>query len=143
MAPTNPRMHAMMVYNHKISALTPNDGLNFSYWCIAHPSATNHKNAITLHADRISPSMLRYSGYTPLHAEVEVCSKPPQQRGSSSGNMCNMAEESEEAEQAGSVEQAAAPAPKPARRHSHVNKPSAPQRGRRRLSTAPCAQIGK
>lgn len=95
---------------------------------------------ITLHGDSISRS---HGEILRLRAELEVCSKPPQQRGSSSGNMCNMAEESEEAEQAGSVEQAAAPAPKPARRHSHINKPSAPQRARRRLPTAPCAQIGK
>ncbi|KAL3138206.1 hypothetical protein ABBQ38_005427 [Trebouxia sp. C0009 RCD-2024] len=78
----------------------------------------------------------------PCNDEVEVCSKPTQQRGSSSGNMCNRPEESEEAEQAGSVEQPSAPASRPAKRRSHTNKLSAPQRGRRRMFSAPCAQIG-
>lgn len=74
--------------------------------------------------------------------EVEVCSKPTQHRGSSSGNMSNMPEESEEAEQAGSAEQPSAPASRPAKRRSYLNKPSAPKRGRRRMFSAPCAQIG-
>lgn len=57
--------------------------------------------------------------------------------------MCNMAEESEEAEQAGSVEPPSAPMPRSAKRHMCVIMPSVPQRGRRRNASAAHAQTGK
>lgn len=47
-----------------------------------------------------------------LNDELEVCSKPPQLAGSSSGNMYVIAEEAEDVEQAGSVEQPLAALPK-------------------------------
>ena len=53
-----------------------------------------------------------------FNAELEVCSRPPQLAGSSSGNMYAVAEELEDAEQAGSVEQ---PATAPSKRR-HVQR---------------------
>ena len=78
-----------------------------------------------------------------LVAEVEVCSKPPQLMGSSSGNMCTIAEDSEEAEQAGSVEQQAAGVPKPAKGRTRSHKPSLAHPARRGSSHSMRAQTGK
>lgn len=78
-----------------------------------------------------------------LVAEVEVCSKPPQLMGSSSGNMCTIAEDSGEAEQAGSVEQLAARAPKPAKGRTRSHKPSLAHPARRGSSHSMRAHTGK
>ncbi|DBA87187.1 TPA: hypothetical protein ACH3X2_005191 [Trebouxia sp. C0005] len=78
-----------------------------------------------------------------MNDEVEVCSKPPQLMGSSSGNMCTIAEDSGEAEQAGSVEQLAARAPKPAKGRTRSHKPSLAHPARRGSSHSMRAHTGK
>ncbi|KAL0053055.1 hypothetical protein WJX82_000228 [Trebouxia sp. C0006] len=77
-----------------------------------------------------------------MNDEVEVCSKPPQLMGSSSGNMCTIAEDSAEAEQAGSVEQLAARVPKPAKGRTRSHKPSLPHPPRRGSYHSMHAQTG-
>ena len=77
-----------------------------------------------------------------MFVEVEVCSKPPQLRGSSSGNMCTLAEEHEEAEQAGSVEQPSAALHNPAKGRSRPHKPSLSHPGRRGSSHTMRAHTG-
>lgn len=63
--------------------------------------------------------------------------------GSSSGNMCTIAEDSAEAEQAGSVEQLAARVPKPAKGRTRSHKPSLPHPPRRGSYHSMRAQTGK
>ena len=71
-----------------------------------------------------------------------MCSKPPQLGGSSSGNMCTVADESEEAEQAGSVEQPGAAPCNSGKPRTLAHKPSLSHAARRSSSHIAHAQTG-